>query len=104
MRGERSMETVDRALEKEALKQYILLSQSQGGLASHVREAMSEELTDRQRELIEMYYLQGMSMTEIAATLDLDPSTVSRTLKRGRERIRKYFKYNGRILVNSLSE
>ncbi|MBS7403366.1 MAG: sigma-70 family RNA polymerase sigma factor [Oscillospiraceae bacterium] len=96
------MDKTLRRLENEALLEYITLSQTSGGLGSHVRMAMQEELTDRQRELIEMYYLKGMSMTEIAHTLGLSPSTVSRTLKRGRERIRKHFKYNGRILVNSL--
>lgn len=98
------MTAQERTLETEALKQYILLAQTPGGLSSHVREAIREELTDRQRELIEMYYLQGMSMTEIGETLGLSHSTVSRTIKRGRERIRKAFKYNGRILVNSLPE
>ena len=96
------MDKTLRRLENEALLEYITLSQTSGGLGSHVRMAMQEELTDRQRELIEMYYLKGMSMTEIAHTLGLSPSTVSRTLKRGRERISKHFKYNGRILVNSL--
>ena len=94
----------NKRLEKEALCEFVELSQTPGGLGNHVRTAMREELTDRQRELIEKYYLYGMSMTEIAEELELSPSTVSRTIKRGRERIRKYFKYNGRILVNSLRE
>ena len=94
----------ERRLEKRALVEFVELSQLSGGLGNHVRTAMREELTERQRELIEKYYLEGMTMTRIAQELGLSPSTVSRTIKRGKERIRKYFKYNGRILVNSLKE
>ena len=94
----------EKQLENEALKDFIALTLTAGGLGNHVRTCMHEELTERQRELIELHYLKGMSMTEIAAELDICPSTVSRTLKRGKERIRKHFKYNGRILVNSLME
>lgn len=90
--------------ENEALKDFLALTLTAGGLGKHVRTCMSEELTERQRELIELYYLEGRSMSEIAKMLGVCPSTVSRTVKRGRERIRKFFKYNGRILVNSLME
>ena len=94
----------EKQLENEALKDFVALTLTAGGLGNHVRACMREELTERQRELIELHYLKGMSMTEIAAQLEVCPSTVSRTLKRGRERIRKHFKYNGRLLVNSLME
>lgn len=90
--------------ENEALKDFLALTLTAGGLGKHVRTCMSEELTERQRELIELYYLEGRSMSEIAKMLGVCPSTVSRTVKRGRERIRKFFRYNGRILVNSLME
>ena len=69
-----------------------------------MRVAINEELTDRQRELIELYYLENMNMTEIARRLGISPSTVSRTRKRGRGRLRKYIKYNGQFFVDSLSE
>lgn len=91
-------------LEFAALREYIMIMQGEGNLAYYVRLAISEELTERQRELVEMYYLEGMSMTEIAHRLGLSPSSVSRTLKRGRERLRKHFKYNGRIFLNAMLE
>ena len=65
---------------------------------------MDEELTQRQRELIELYYLENMNMSEIACRLGISPSTVSRTLKRGRGRLRKYIKYNGQFFTDSLAE
>ena len=94
----------NKKLEYEALQEFIGLLYIGGNLASRVRIAMNEELTERQRELINLYYLEEMSMTEIAQRLDLSPSTVSRTLKRGRVRLKKYLKYNGRYFAESVSD
>ena len=38
------------------------------------------ELTDRQREIVTLYYFQGKTQEDIAAILDLSQSTVSRHL------------------------
>lgn len=94
----------DSELECRALRQFIGLVSVDGGVGNRVRTAMREELTDRQRELIELYYLENMNMTEIAQRLELSPSTVSRTLKRGRGRLRKYLKYNGAYFTDRLPE
>ena len=94
----------NKKLEYEALQEFIGLLYIEGNLSNRVRVAMNEELTDRQRELINLYYIEQMSMTEIAKTLDLSPSTVSRTLKRGRIRLKKYLKYNGRYIAEAVSE
>lgn len=91
-------------LEYEALQEFIGLVAVDGNVGNRVRVAMSEELTDRQRELIRLYYLENMNMTKIARQLNISPSTVSRTLKRGRGRLRKYLKYNGRYFMETLSE
>lgn len=91
-------------LECQALQQFVGLVSLDGSVGSRVRVAMNEELTDRQRELIELYYLENMNMTEIALRLGISPSTVSRTLKRGRGRLRKYIKYNGQFFSEALSE
>ena len=91
-------------LECQALRQFISLVALDGNVGNRVRVAMKEELTDRQRELIELYYLENVNMTEIAQRLGLSPSTVSRTLKRGRGRLRKYLKYNGAYFADRLSE
>lgn len=94
----------NKRLEYEALQQFIGLVYAGGNLAKRVRIAMAEELTDRQRELIFLYYIEERSMTEIAESLGLSPSTVSRTLKRGRSRLRKYLKYNGRYIAEAVSD
>ena len=105
LKGERDLNGSDGTkLECEALQEYIGLVAVDGNAGKRVRVAMNDELTDRQRELIELHYLENMNMTEIARRLGISPSTVSRTLKRGRGRLRKYLKYNGRYFMDSLSE
>ena len=94
----------NKELEYEALKEFIGLLYIEGNLSNRVRVAINEELTDRQRELITLYYIEQMSMTEIAQNLDLSPSTVSRTLKRGRGRLKRYLKYNGRYFAEAVSD
>ena len=45
-----------------------------------VREMISGSLTKRQREVVQLYYLQGKTQEDIATILDLSQSTVSRHL------------------------
>lgn len=91
-------------LECEALQEFIGLVVIDGNIGNRVRIALNEELTERQKELISLYYLEQMSMTEIAQKLEISPSTVSRTLKRGRGRLRKYLRYNGRYFMDAFSD
>ena len=44
--------------------------------------------------MIELYYDQGKTMTKIARQLRVNKSTVSRTLARGRARLKKCLKYS----------
>jgi DNA-binding transcriptional ArsR family regulator len=50
------------------------------GVASAVNELIEEELTDRQREIVKLYYFYGKTQEDIAAILNLTQSTVSRHL------------------------
>ncbi len=56
-------------------------------------EVIKNDLTGRQKQMIVLYYYEGMRMREIAEQLQLDPSTVSRTLTRARRNILQYLKY-----------
>jgi len=94
----------DKKLEYDALQEFVGLLYVGGNLGNRVHIAIYEELTDRQRELINLYYIEQMSMTEIAQRLDLSPSTIRRTLKRGRGRLKKYLKYNGRYFAEAVSD
>lgn len=62
-------------------------------LRRNLRKAREQELTPRQQQIMELYYDQGRSMTWIARQLRINKSTVSRTLARGRARLKKYLKY-----------
>ncbi|MEG0777260.1 MAG: sigma-70 family RNA polymerase sigma factor [Oscillospiraceae bacterium] len=97
-------ETENKKLEFEALQEFVGLMDTEESVGARVRCVIREELTERQEELVRLYYIEQMSMTEIAQLLELSPSTVSRTLKRGRGRIRKYLKYNGRSIMQSMAD
>lgn len=55
---------------------------------------MTEELTTRQQEMLQMYYYEGLNMTQIAARLGVNKSTVSRTLCRARRRLHHILQYS----------
>ena len=69
-----------------------------------LRRAINSELTKRQRQLIGMYYIEQMPMQDIADELGLHISSVSRTIKRGRERLKSALSYGGRNLLASLED
>ncbi|MBQ5686879.1 MAG: hypothetical protein IIV23_04185 [Ruminococcus sp.] len=56
------------------------------------RRSIAEDLTDRQRTELIMY-MHGNTMPAIAAELGIDTSTVSRTLARAKQRIRKALRF-----------
>ena len=53
--------------------------------------AVETVLTHRQRTYVTMYYFQGMSMPEIAQLHGRNVSSISRCLKRSRQRLTDYF-------------
>lgn len=53
-------------------------------LRRNLAQALREEVTERQKQVLFLYYNQGLTMREIGAALGVDRSTVSRTIKRGR--------------------
>lgn len=62
-------------------------------LKRNLRLAREEELTPRQRELLRLRYEENMTVSEIAAAIGRDKSTVSRTLSRARRRLYKCLRY-----------
>jgi len=63
-------------------------------LRRNLRKAREQELTTRQREMVSLYYDQGMTIPQIAEQLGLNRSTVSRTLRRARERLYRFLQYS----------
>lgn len=62
-------------------------------LRKNLRAAREQELTARQRQILAMYYDRNMTTTRIAAELGLNRSTVSRTLRRAREKLFHCLRY-----------
>ena len=62
-------------------------------LRRNLRQARERELTPRQRQMLELYYDQGMTIPQIAGALGVNPSTVSRTLRRAKDRLYRCLRY-----------
>ncbi len=62
-------------------------------LKKQLKRAMDSELTERQREILSMFYFGGMSVTEIAVHYGVNKSTISRHLKRSREKLHAVLSY-----------
>lgn len=60
-----------------------------------LQTACRQELTPRQREIVELYFFSGKktTITDVARQLGIDRSTVSRTLKRAMRRLRNHLRY-----------
>lgn len=63
-------------------------------LKRNLRRAREEELTVRQRQLLQMRYEEGKTVSAIARELGIDKSTVSRTISRANARIRQVLRYS----------
>lgn len=62
-------------------------------LRRNLRRAREQELTPRQRQMLALYYNQGMNIPRIAEELGVNRSTVSRTLRRARDRLYRCLRY-----------
>ena len=58
-----------------------------------VQRVIQEELTQLQREAIIAYYFQEQTIVQIAAQRGVNKSTVSRTLHRAEEKLRRCLRY-----------
>ena len=57
-----------------------------------VQRVIEEELTPLQKETLLAYYFQEQTIPEIAADRGVNKSTVSRTLRRAEEKLRRYLR------------
>jgi RNA polymerase sigma factor (sigma-70 family) len=58
-----------------------------------VKRVIGEELTDLQRQTLLAYYFQDQTIPQIAAERGVHKSTVSRTLHRAEDKLRRFLKY-----------
>ncbi len=79
-------------------------SKTRARLVRNLRRAVMEELTDKQRQAIELYYVRQMKMQDIASLLGVNVSTVSRNIRRGKARLQRCLKYGARELLEDGEE
>ena len=96
------METLTYARETEyqSLRGLLRSSQEEGMTARLLSSALREELTARQAQMVKLYYVEQHTMRDIAATLGVNPSTVSRTLKSARGKLKRCLRYTNRALLH----
>ena len=58
-----------------------------------VQRVIREELTANQRQILLAYYIQNQTIPQIAEELGRNKSTVSRTLHRAEDKLRRYLRY-----------
>ncbi len=58
-----------------------------------VQRVIREELTRNQQEVLLAYYIQDRTIPQIAEDRGVQKSTVSRTLHRAEEKLRRYLRY-----------
>ena len=63
--------------------------------------ALAEEVTPRQREVLTLYYQGELNLDQIGRRLGVNRSTVSRTLRRGEDRLRRCLRYGSPALLDA---
>lgn len=76
-------------------------SDERDALKRNLNRAIKEELTARQWEFMQMYFILGMTMTDIAEARDVNVSTVSRTISRGLTRLKRCLRYGAKKLLET---
>ncbi len=71
-------------------------------LKRNLMYALQEDVTPRQRQTLMLYYAQGLNMREIGEQLGVDKSTVSRTIKRGEQRLGRLLRYGAAHLLRDV--
>lgn len=66
--------------------------------------ALREDVTEKQREALRLYYSEGLNMREIGERMGVDKSTVSRNIKRGERRLRRCLRYGAGELLEPEEE
>ena len=70
-------------------------------LKRNLTQALRQDVTPKQRQYLMLYYGQGMNLRQISEKLGVNKSTVSRTMKRGRQRLYRCLRYGAAALLNN---
>ena len=70
-------------------------------LRHNLIRALQEDVTEKQRKALLLYYAEGYNMGE---RMGVDKSTVSRTITRGERRLQRCLRYGAAYLLDELRE
>lgn len=70
-------------------------------LKRNLVRALREDVTEKQRQALLLYYAEGLNMREIGEKLGVDKSTVSRNIKRGERRLRRCLRSGAESLFHA---
>ena len=87
------MKGVTRVLKNTVSKEYFGARLDRATQLSRVRRVIQRELSPRQRQIVEGVFYEKLSQAELARRLGVNRSTVSRTLRRASERLRRCLQY-----------
>ena len=71
-------------------------------LKRNLIRALQEDVTEKQRTVLLLYYAEGYNMREIGEKLGVDKSTISRTIKRGERRLQRCLRYGAEAYLRSM--
>ena len=99
------MDTTQYKMDRAAFKSWLLSGAEDNSVELSdaiklVPIVLNECVTETQRTYIIHHFVDCMSVTEIAQMYDLHPSTVSRTIHRGIDRIYKYLRFSSPAFFN----
>lgn len=89
----------DMAVYSRAMSEENTNSQDIARLKKNLVRALKSDVTPRQREMLALYYGQGLNMRQIGEKLGVDKSTVSRTVKRGERRLKRCLRYGAEAFL-----
>lgn len=82
----------------EIMRRFVRrVSAPEGFISRYVYDALKQELTPRQQELVYLYYLEQMRMCDAAKILGITTQSASKTLQRARRKLSRYLKYTWAI-------
>lgn len=73
-------------------------------LKRNLVRCIREEVTERQRIALTMYYAQGLNMKEIGQRLGVERSTVSRIIQRGERRLQRCLRYGAETYLKGMED
>ena len=88
-----------RETEYESLRKLMRMSAEDSPTAGLVAAALRSELTPRQAQMVQLYYVEQHNMREIGRLLGVNPSTVCRTLQTARKKLRRCLRYTSRAFL-----